>query len=630
VRSTRLKIVLLIMLVVLPVISLGVYWVAGALSGSPVARYYEPIQQQLRGKSGGSFRLVYVVTRGGSRLAEYGDLAPGATTTSDGAVIPFALSAQMSKAGAIRLDAPLKHYKADQINPYLERMLTRTRNEPSQAVQWTMAIVSQAGMVGVLVLLVWAFKGKAKPKELQVRGPVLVGGEQFNGSLGQAARGIGFLNLNQGRRDGQRVYIPRGMESSHFLIVGDSGTGKSALIRQMLLQIAERNEAAIIYDPALEYTRQFYTPERGDIILNPLDERMPYWSPGAEVRNEAETTTLAASMFPDKPQENRFFTEAPRKVFARLLAFRPSPEELTRWMSNEKELEAKLSGTELMPLIHPQAGPQRAGVISSLNMVADSLKMLPRKEETRGTWTALEWMQERKGWIFLTSIPELRERLLPLTSFWLDTLVLRSMNQGRPGIKPVWFVLDELASLQRLPQLHTAVTENRKSGNPVVLGFQGKSQLETRYGHDAEAMLSQPATKLFLRTSEPRAAEWISKTIGEVETERQRESVTKVSLLRKTRTTSWDRRREPLVMASQIGGLPSLNGYLKTGNLAVPIRFPYLELANKAEGYIERAQASTLPLSQPETATPVSELEQAKAVAANEPGPQEQERPLFE
>jgi type IV secretory pathway TraG/TraD family ATPase VirD4 len=43
--------------------------------------------------------------------------------------------------------------------------------------------------------------------------------------------------------------------------------------------------------------------------------------------------------------------------------------------------------------------------------------------------------------------------------------------------------------LQRLPQLHTAVTENRKSNNPVVLGFQGRSQLETRYGHDAEAML---------------------------------------------------------------------------------------------------------------------------------------------
>jgi hypothetical protein len=42
------------------------------------------------------------------------------------------------------------------------------------------------------------------------------------------------------------------------------------------------------------------------------------------------------------------------------------------------------------------------------------------------------------------------------------------------------------------------------------MGFQGRSQLEKRYGQDAETMLSQPATKIFFKTSEPRAAKWIS------------------------------------------------------------------------------------------------------------------------
>jgi type IV secretory pathway TraG/TraD family ATPase VirD4 len=106
-------------------------------------------------------------------------------------------------------------------------------------------------------------------------------------------------------------------------------------------------------------------------------------------------------------------------------------------------------------------------------------------------------------------------RLVPLMSLWLDMLVLRLMSVGHASQRPVWFILDELASLQRLPQLHTAITENRKSNNPVVLGFQGRSQIETRYGHDAEAMLSQPATKIFLRTSEPHAAKWILDTIGD-------------------------------------------------------------------------------------------------------------------
>jgi type IV secretory pathway TraG/TraD family ATPase VirD4 len=78
-----------------------------------------------------------------------------------------------------------------------------------------------------------------------------------------------------------------------------------------------------------------------------------------------------------------------------------------------------------------------------------------------------------------------------------------------------------------LPQLHKAVTENRKSNNPVILGFQGRSQLETRYGHDAEAMLSQPATKTSSAPASCMRRKWISDTIGEVEMERMRESRSK-------------------------------------------------------------------------------------------------------
>ena len=65
--------------------------------------------------------------------------------------------------------------------------------------------------------------------------------------------------------------LPREIESSHLLVMGDSGKGKSALIRQILLQIEERGETAIVYDPATpaDYVPYFLTPSRGDLILNP-------------------------------------------------------------------------------------------------------------------------------------------------------------------------------------------------------------------------------------------------------------------------------------------------------------------------------------------------------------------------
>ena len=345
--------------------------------------------------------------------------------------------------------------------------------------------------------MVWKFGRR-------LRGPELATTAEFNEKLGRKKwlttyfpDGIAFVNLEQTwadrlmRRDrGRWVRVPREREAMHFLIVGDSGTGKSAAIRQVLSQIWERGETAIVYDPALEYVPQFYRESRGDVILNPLDARCPFWTPGDEVPHEAEALTVAASLFPDRGRENQFFVDAPRKIFAHLINLKPTPEQLTYWMCHEEEIEKRVRGTELAAMIHATAPPQRSGVLGSLNMVADAFKLLPPERETERRWSAYAWARERRGWLFLTSKPTMRERLRPLMSLWLDLLVLRLMNEGGSGARKTWFVLDELATLQRLPQLTTAITEGRKSNNPMVLGFQGKAQVEALYGHIAEAMLS--------------------------------------------------------------------------------------------------------------------------------------------
>jgi type IV secretory pathway TraG/TraD family ATPase VirD4 len=144
-------------------------------------------------------------------------------------------------------------------------------------------------------------------------------------------------------------------------------------------------------------------------------------------------------------------------------------------------------------------------------------------------------------------------------------------------------VIDELASLQKLPQLHTAITENRKSKNPVILGFQGKAQLEYLYGHLAEVMLSQPATSVWLKTKEPTAGEWVSKFIGKVEIERLRE--THFDGSRAGRNFSLDRQIEPLVMESEISGLPDLHAYMKYENYVTRFSFPYFDVPIVAKDF---------------------------------------------
>jgi len=245
-------------------------------------------------------------------------------------------------------------------------------------------------------------------------------------------------------------------------------------------------------------------------------------------------------------------------------------------MSDPEEIDRRVKGTEHAHLIDPRAHQQRAGVLGSLGLVADSLRLLPKKGEGRGEWSATEWAETRQGWIFITSLPAEREALRPLQSLWIDLLVLRLLNEPKEGQKRAWFVIDELASLQKLPQLHTAITENRKSKNPVILGFQGKAQLEYLYGHLAEVMLSQPATSIWLKTKEPTAGEWVSKFIGKVEVERLRE--THFDGSRAGRNFSLDRQIEPLVMESEISGLADLHAYMKYENYVTRFSFPYLDM----------------------------------------------------
>jgi type IV secretory pathway TraG/TraD family ATPase VirD4 len=553
-----------------------------------------------KARAGSSYLLLDVIDRKGQRPAMDFDVEPVEVAGPNGqAETSYTLSAQGVAAGDKRLVwYPMRADHA-KLHQFLQHWIYADHS------LWDLASTAcWSGLVVLLVGLVAAIPLERKRSLLRrrgqrERGPEILTRDQFNRKC--KGDGIGFVTKErQSVRErlfvryahAPMVLIPKRDLSNHFLILGDSGTGKSALIRQMLTQIRDSGETAIVYDPALEYTPQFYSPERGDQILNPLDERTPYWTPGDEIKHHAEALGLASSLFPERHEENRFFVDSPRKIFAHLLTYRPTPQELTRWMCQPEEIDKRVAGTELASLIDTHAPAQRSGVLGSLNLVADAFRLLPEESAGRNKWSAAEWSQQRKGWLFLTSTPQMRERLRPLISLWLDLLVLRLMNQtGEPQTARVWFVLDELASLQKLPQLHTALTENRKSNNPVVIGLQGRSQLEVRYGHEAEAMFSQPATKIFLKTSEPRAARWISDTIGEIKIKMLRESRTRGLDNRSSKSYALETKVEPLVMASEIAGLPSLTGYLKSGNYVVPMSFPYMELPRRHPGFVERETA---------------------------------------
>jgi len=263
---------------------------------------------------------------------------------------------------------------------------------------------------------------------------------------------------------GPSYRIPKRLEASHILMMGDTGSGKSNAIRQLLRQVREREESAIVYDPAMDFVSEFYSPARGDLILNPLDQRCPYWGLGDEIDRDETAATIAAAFLPEKEYEKEFFTDGPRRILAHLLKRRPQPRDILRMMADPSRIEAAVKGTPLAGWLDSGAPAQRAGVLASLNMVADSLELLPEWEHTRPTFATSEWYVSRKRWVFLTSSPAYRAKILPLHSVWLDLFILRMMGYCEDHMaKPVWFVLDELGKPQQV-----AAAPHRRHGKPQV------------------------------------------------------------------------------------------------------------------------------------------------------------------
>lgn len=430
----------------------------------------------------------------------------------------------------------------------------------------------------------------------RLRGPGLISRSRFNWRT--KGDGLGF-RIDNGRNplewlrpgeSGRYLRIRRDREAHHIQIAGDTGSGKSTLVREVLFQVEGRREIAVIFDPDREYIQEFFSEERGDWVLNAKDERCPYWPIGAEADDEAEATPIANGLFPDEPTLQRFFLTHTRAIFAYLLAaYRPTVNELAYWMAHPEEIDKRVKGTEHSHTLTVNAAPQRAGILGSLNEAGKPLRMMPVHAEGRRIWTVRDWVKERKGWIFITSTPDTIDALRPIQSLWLDILILKLQTSERnPGKPRVWMILDELASLNALPQLHTALTKQRKSDNPIVLGFQGMSQLDALYGKKAETILSQAYTNIVLRTRELRAARHLGELIGKAQLERIRESKPARLFQRRYRTYNTERVVDPVVMESEIQGLEDLTGYFVQQDKVVAIRFHPRTRCRRATDLIER------------------------------------------
>ena len=309
-------------------------------------------------------------------------------------------------------------------------------------------------------------------------------------------------------------------ETEHMMITGTTGSGKTNCLIELLTQIRARGDRVIVVDSIGTLVSKFLR-EGHDTLLNPFDARSVPWHLWAECIHPFHYDELAESLIPQSSHEP-FWTHAARTVFsvaAKKLGQDKnySIRELMKKTIEMpiKKVESFFEGTAAYSMMQGDAEKVALSIRSTL---AAAIRGLEYLHNGQPSFSIREWVQRGFGddWLFLTCTPEQRATMRPLLSAWLSTATKAMMGRNESATCQLWFIIDELPSLNVLPDFPKALAEIRKYGGCFVIGLQDLSQLDDLYGaHVTRSITGLTGTKVAFRSPDAFTAKRVSEFLGE-------------------------------------------------------------------------------------------------------------------
>jgi hypothetical protein len=236
-----------------PVWTIGAFFLALLAAGAIYAYRYERVWTPLEkhylaiylGTEGagairkdGWYTLLMVETRKGTQLALDEEVQPVTTASGEDT---FALTDEAVKAGVTKLEWKRERYDNAKLHESLAHWIynDQTPTDLAKPALWEGLGVFLVGLI--VAIPKDAARRRERKEGRRLKGPELVTVREFNRR--NRSDGIGFV---QERTLVEKLFgrmpslnLPQRMESSHILIMGDSGTGKSGRVAQTIYGLKE-------------------------------------------------------------------------------------------------------------------------------------------------------------------------------------------------------------------------------------------------------------------------------------------------------------------------------------------------------------------------------------------------------
>ncbi len=434
-----------------------------------------------------------------------------------------------------------------------------------KAVQKVLIMVGiYTGLGIILFVVILTLVGYLKKRQRILRGSTFLSAKALKKHLQKSGKASDIVIA--------KTPLLKDAEMQHMLLSGTTGTGKSIYMLELMDNVRRRGQRAIVYDIAGTFVQHFYRKEK-DIILNPFDKACPAWNIWQDSEDLADFDAMAASLMPlSSSLSDPFWILASRRLFSNLaekLRQRNTP--YTRLLldalfsSDLIHLRQLLKGTAAETYVAPSAEKTTSSITATAITYCQVLEYL-RPEGDEPLFSIKRWIKAEKqdGWIFITSSAEKMEALKPLISVWIDTAARAILSLEPSRERRIWLLIDELASLHKLPSLSLLLSQGRKYGLCAASAFQDIHQIRTIYGVDeAKALLAMYNTHILFRTKCPDTAQWMSHLTGQRESLEQKEGYSYgANTVRDGVSIQSERRQEPLILPTEFLRLNDKEAYM--------------------------------------------------------------------
>ena len=377
--------------------------------------------------------------------------------------------------------------------------------------------------------------------------------------------------------------------STHGLLIGAPGSGKSLVLRQMIEHAINKNEKMVMLDPGAEFFQYYWDKSKGHRLLNLFDIRAENWSAFSEMRHESDSMRITKSLIPDGLGSSRVWNgyaqtvldETIKQIFRGHSKWKDSDGGIQKdkWVGTNGELfdrlivdsnalsAARMDGTGAGKLMQG-AGEMVSSFMGIIGQFITPFQSLDRNAG-KDSFSIREWIEneDEKGVLWITFNFDDLEFVKPILAMWMDIVSTSILSLPTKLDRKIWVIADEFPVLGAVNSVETLLSNGRKKGANVVLASQTQSQWVATYGENkALNYLGNLRTWCVFSSPELKTREYLANSIGKQEVDRRTFSGGS------GKGAGWSKNvaERNVVTASQIKTLEPLHFYLcLPGNLPI-------------------------------------------------------------